>query len=78
MFETGLWVLINICMFTWFLWPFLFIGTLTGLIRRAVRRSENTTQEQRENSLIAWGLAAGFSLLMVCVSVITMSGMTMG
>ena len=68
-------VLISICSPTWFVWPFVFIGTLTGLIRRAVRQPADTGQAQRKNSLIAWGLAADFSLLMVCVSVVTLAGM---
>nr|WP_308505655.1 hypothetical protein [uncultured Agathobaculum sp.] len=73
--RTILLALLSACSLSWFVWPFAFVGTLTGLIRRAVRRTENTTQEQRENSLIAWGFAAGFSLLMVCVSVVSLAGM---
>lgn len=73
--RTILLALLSACSLTWFVWRFAFVGTLTGLIRRAVRRTENTTQEQRENSLIVWGFAAGFSLLMVCVSVVSLAGM---
>ena len=68
LFDSFFQVFGAIGMVSWFVWPFAFVGTLTGLIRRAVRRTENTTQEQRENSLIAWGFAAGFSLLMVCIT----------
>ena len=61
MFGTVFQVLAWICAATWFVWPFVFVGTLTGLIRRAVQRPENTAQEQRENTLRGWGFAAGFS-----------------
>lgn len=66
-------VLISICSVTWLVWPFVFVGTLAGQIRRVA----DTAQEQRGNRLIAWGFAAGFSLLMVCVSVVTLAGMIM-
>lgn len=69
-FQVPAWI----CAFTWPFWPFVFVGTLTGLIRRAVQRPENTTPEQRENTLLGWGFAAGFSLLMVCITAAGIAG----
>ncbi len=42
--QSILLVLISICSVTWFVWPFVFIGTLTGLLRRAVCQPAETAQ----------------------------------
>ena len=60
MFGTVFQVLAWICAATWFVWPFVFVGTLTGLIRRAVQRPENTAQEQRETRCSAGDLPPDF------------------